>query len=112
MAGDQITMSELAGFLRWPVGVLTTNSSAFGSGRVVDKTGLTAEYDVRLEYQWPGGRSVPINGQKPEGSADDPDLAPSLFVALQQQLGLRLGQTKAPLDVIVVDSADKVPVES
>jgi uncharacterized protein (TIGR03435 family) len=45
------------------------------------------------------------------GGANE-SLAPSLFVALEKQLGLKLEQKKAALDVLVIDRADKVPTEN
>jgi uncharacterized protein (TIGR03435 family) len=38
--------------------------------------------------------------------------APSIFAAVQEQLGLRLEALKGPLDVVVIDHADKVPAEN
>jgi uncharacterized protein (TIGR03435 family) len=104
MAGNQITMAALAQFLKFPMAFVDggPGTTSFSSGRVVDKTGLPGEYDVRLEYEWPG----------PPPPGADPDGAPSIFTALQQQLGLKLDRTKAPLDVLVIDHAEKVPVEN
>jgi len=43
----------------------------------------------------------------PPPAADNPDAAPDLFAAFQQQLGLRLESTKAPVDVMVIDKVEK-----
>jgi uncharacterized protein (TIGR03435 family) len=59
---------------------------------VVDNTGLKGEYDVKLEWA-------------PNQTADS--ALPSLFIALQEQLGLRLESTKGPVEVVVIDSAEK-----
>jgi uncharacterized protein (TIGR03435 family) len=67
---------------------------------VLDKTGLTGKYDFTLAYNW-----------KELASADD-DPSPNVFIAVQQQLGLKLVDKKAPFDVIVVDHAEKVPTEN
>jgi uncharacterized protein (TIGR03435 family) len=72
---------------------------------IVDKTGLTAKYDFTLEYS----REIP--SASASGPADPP-VAPSLSIALQQQLGLQLVARKLPFDVIVVDSVDKLPTEN
>jgi uncharacterized protein (TIGR03435 family) len=59
---------------------------------VVDKTGLTDRYDVKLVW-----------------AADDApagDSAPSLFTAIQEQLGLKLEPAKEPVPVLVIDHVD------
>ena len=73
--------------------------------RVVDRTGLTGKYTFTLEFSQEG----------PPGftpAADSPAAhLPDLFVTLREQLGLRLNKTASvPVDVIVVDSVDKIPV--
>jgi len=73
--------------------------------RVVDKTGLTGKYTFDLEFSQPG---PPGFTPAPDSPATD---LPDLFLALRKQLGLRLDKTQGvPVDVIVVDSVDKVPV--
>jgi len=66
---------------------------------VVDKTGLTGTFDFDLD--WLPERA----GIKPETPSDD-DL-PTIFVALQKQLGLKLESAKVPIDAVVVDRAEK-----
>ena len=68
---------------------------------VIDKTGLTGEFDFTLEF---AGAVFP-------GGADE-SLAPTLFVALEKQLGLKLEKGKAGLDVLVIDHVDKGPTEN
>ena len=70
---------------------------------IIDQTGLTGEYRVAL--RWAPGSSGADTA--PEDSTD-----PSLFVAVQEQLGLKLESRKGPLDVIVVDSAERIPSEN
>ena len=63
------------------------------SGRpVVDRTGLTGRFDFTLNWA-------------PEGSPDSD--APSLFTALQEQLGLRLQPARGAVDVLVIDSVER-----
>jgi len=82
--------------------------------RVVDKTGLTGTYDFTLDYVRDQGRAINQFKGLPVGSApaDDSGETPGLSTALQEQLGLRLVKTRGPLDVIVVDSASKIPTDN
>jgi bla regulator protein BlaR1 len=87
-----------------------TTLSRFVGGIVVDKTNLTGAYDIELSYAPdPGinfaGRDLPPQpgGQPPAASGD----AASIFSAVQEQLGLKLESTKGPVDVLVIDSAEK-----
>ena len=74
---------------------------------VVDGTGLAGRFDVRLEFVRELPRQALLNGvPMTESPAAGPD-APPIFAALLDQLGLRLSPQKAPIDVIVVDSASK-----
>ena len=77
---------------------------------IVDKTGLTGTFDFTLAYapQPPGALSA---APPMEGLSAADDSAPNLIVAVQQ-LGLRMNPRKVPLDVLVVDRADKIPVEN
>jgi uncharacterized protein (TIGR03435 family) len=64
---------------------------------VVDKTGLTGSYDITLSY----------------ASANDTNSTlPSLFTAIQEQLGLKLEPAKVPVGYLVIDHADRVPTEN
>lgn len=70
---------------------------------IVDQTGLTGEYRVQLHW-------APGSGGTDAAPADA--TAPSLFAAVQEQLGLKLESRNAPLDTIVVDRAEKIPAEN
>ena len=76
---------------------------------VIDKTGLTGAFDFELAFMPEGGRGGPV-GQPPPGAPPlppiDPD-APSLFTALQEQLGLKLEAERLPVDVVVIDSVEQ-----
>jgi uncharacterized protein (TIGR03435 family) len=66
---------------------------------VLDKTGLTGTYDIRLTY-------TPDN----KATREEPDINDiGIFTALQEQLGLKLEDRKAMVEVLVVDSAEKPP---
>lgn len=80
---------------------------------IVDQTGLKGSYEIRLSYSPGEGmqRSTTVR-IGPDGVATpveaDP-AAPSLFSALQSQLGLKLESRKVPVETIVVDSCDRAP---
>lgn len=64
-------------------------------GRVVtNKTGLTGNYGITLKWT-------------PDGQQETADSGPSIFAALEEQLGLRLVAAKGPVDTIVVDHLEK-----
>jgi uncharacterized protein (TIGR03435 family) len=65
---------------------------------VVDKTGLTGWYDIDLKWT-------------PDDQQGTPDAGPTLFTALEEQLGLKLVPSKGPVDVIVVDHIER-PTEN
>ena len=60
---------------------------------IIDKTGLHGNYDLRLRW-------TPDNDAEPSSDS----VAPSLFTALQDQLGLKLRPSKGPVQTLVVDS--------
>jgi uncharacterized protein (TIGR03435 family) len=81
--------------------------------KVYDKTGLTGTYDFTLDYIRDQSRALnQFKGLPGATAADDSVEAPAIATALQEQLGLRLIRTKAPLDVIVLDQASKTPTEN
>jgi uncharacterized protein (TIGR03435 family) len=70
---------------------------------VQNRTGLTGEFD--LDLQWTDLALL----LSPTATADPPPLAdgPSLFTALQEQLGLKLESTKGPVEVLVIDHVEQ-----
>jgi uncharacterized protein (TIGR03435 family) len=72
---------------------------------VVDRTGLTGNFDVTLEFQ-PDFQAAFTTDPAPLEPAADPN-APSIFTAVQEQLGLRLESARGPVDVLVVDRAEQ-----
>jgi len=90
---------------------------------IVDNTGITGYYDVDLEFKPEGGgRGMPGmpmpmprgEGGGAPGGSPTPDAveAPSIFTAIQDQLGLKLESKKGPIDTIVVDHCEKGPIEN
>jgi uncharacterized protein (TIGR03435 family) len=78
---------------------LSGGQLAHYAGRpVFDKTGLTGKYDFTLEW-----RQQNLSARPDSDAAD----GPSLFTALQQQLGLKLEPSSAPFDTVVIDHAEK-----
>jgi uncharacterized protein (TIGR03435 family) len=65
---------------------------------VVDRTGLTGFYDIRLELP-------PVQPATIDGGAVDPGA--SVFTVLQEQLGLRVEEGRGPVDVLVVDRLER-----
>jgi uncharacterized protein (TIGR03435 family) len=105
MVGGHATMAQLAGNLSGQLG-----------RPVIDMTGLTGEYDYRVEFTreglvGPRGMPAPPPGMMPP-AAEGGESGPSIFTALQEQLGLKLESRKGPVDLIVVDSAEKTPTEN
>ncbi len=80
---------------------------------VVDKTGLKGTYDFTLEWtpdQGQGlgpGFAAPGEPPRPDSSAPAESSGPSVFSALQEQLGLKLESQKAPVEIIVIESVEK-----
>jgi len=71
---------------------------------VVDRTGLTARYDFDLEFT---PDETQFGGAFPRPATTDEPLKPDLFAAMQQQLGLRLEATRGPVDLLIIDHAER-----
>jgi uncharacterized protein (TIGR03435 family) len=69
---------------------------------VVDKTGLSGRYDFKLA--WTPNESQ-FGGIAPPESPESTE--PDLFTAIQQQLGLKLEATRGPVEVLVIDKAER-----
>lgn len=78
--GQKLTAAGLARFLSGQIG-----------RSIIDQSGLTGKYDFRLVWAPDMGDTT----------------GPSLFTALQDQLGLKLDSSKAPVEVVVIDSVEK-----
>jgi len=79
---------------------------------VLDQTGLKGNYDLTLKWTPGPGEGMMLRG--PEGANPGPESppppdssGPSLFTAIQEQLGLKLESTKGPVEVLVVDHVEK-----
>ncbi|HTM03563.1 MAG TPA: TIGR03435 family protein [Vicinamibacterales bacterium] len=83
MAARSVTMAMLASVL--------SNLPAVGR-TVVDDTALTGNYDLSISYSRPAATGTDLGG-------------PSIFTAVQEQLGLKLQPSRVPMEVVVIDSA-------
>jgi len=81
-------------------------SLAMFAGRIVlDKTGLTGGWDLTMTWTPDNMPQRPPGAPEPPGGAIDPN-GPSLFTAIQEQLGLKLDSQRGPVDVLVIDKAE------
>jgi uncharacterized protein (TIGR03435 family) len=64
---------------------------------VVNETGIKDNYDIKLQYA-------------PEGAVNSP--LPSIFTALQEQLGLQLVPRKVPVEMVVIERVERVPADN
>ena len=81
-----------------PIGRLEFALSDFLGRTVIDKTGLSGNYDIDLKWT-------------PDEQQGTPDAGPTLFTALEEQLGLKLVSAKGPVEVFVVDHVER-PAEN
>jgi len=78
---------------------------------VVDRSGLTGRYDFTLTWtpgdsEFPQFRRIGAFNPSPT-SADNPKAPPGLFKAFEEQLGLKLQSLRAPVDIMVIDHAER-----
>jgi uncharacterized protein (TIGR03435 family) len=94
------TVDQLAQFLSSMVGRPVANA-----------TGLPGKYDYSIFYIYdgPGSPPMPAPGTTPANPAADPS-GPTIFKAIQDQLGLKLEPKKIAVDFLTVERAEKVPV--
>jgi uncharacterized protein (TIGR03435 family) len=99
-------MRNAAGVINFggvPMSVFVQMLSNQTGRQVVDQTGLSGNYDVDLRFS--------PDSLRPRASADGqsptPDEAPSIFTAVQEQLGLKLEPGKAPVDRLIIDHIER-----
>ena len=79
-----------------------TTAAAHDLGReVIDKTGIEGKYDVSLNWTRDTGAA---SAASPDSNTQDS--GPSIFTAIQEQLGLKLEPAKGPVQVLVIDHAE------
>jgi uncharacterized protein (TIGR03435 family) len=92
LTGERITMAELARVL-----------SNLLSRTVIDQTGSTETFAAQLSFALDDTLAgLPHFADSPNDSA-----IPSVFVALQEQLGVRLESTKGPVEILVIDHIER-----
>jgi uncharacterized protein (TIGR03435 family) len=91
VAASELSMAEFADRLGGPVFQLGIP--------VIDSTGLMGTFDFALNWL-------------PDDAAVEANAKPSLFTAIQEQLGLKLKTTKSMIDIWVVDRAERLAVEN
>ena len=107
-AGQAAQMTATGASLRDLANWLT-GYSEMGGQTVVDQTGLTQRYDFVLNWT----RERALSGGEQNGESEIPagSGGPALATALQEQLGLKLVNTRGPVEIIVVDSVER-PTEN
>jgi uncharacterized protein (TIGR03435 family) len=73
---------------------------------VIDKSGITGRFNIRVEFSREGTElaGIALKGPSP---ASDPTGPPSIFTALQEQLGLKLESGRGPVDTLVIDHIER-----
>jgi uncharacterized protein (TIGR03435 family) len=103
LSGNGVDMYDLALIL-----------SSYSDRPVVDRTGIQGLFDIKLQWNPFATGSQPVNETpRPaaavarEGSNPDLSALPTLFGALEQQLGLKLESHKAPVEIYVIDHVER-----
>jgi len=86
------------GFRNVPMSVFVSALSNWVDDVVIDGTGLTEAYDFTVQY------TLERPGKEPRG---DPN-GPSIYAALQEQLGLKLESRKVPVEMLVIQHIEKL----
>lgn len=101
------------------VGLIADALSRFADRPVVDKTGLAGKYDFSMEFSPEDFRAMMVRAAVASGAELPPEVlklvdassGDTLFNAVEK-LGLKLESTKAPVEMLVIDDAQKTPAEN
>jgi len=100
LTGQSLPIKELARLLSQQLG-----------RTVVDNTGLAGNYDFTLQWTPEENQGPTFKGPEGSqgiGSASSPDPSgPSIYTAIQEQLGLKLESQKGPVEILVIDHVEK-----
>ena len=112
-SGETDANGAHAGMMRMTRGQLTGHTVAISNilsaltqitGRtVLDKTGLSGRYDVKLTWTPDEPAAIPGSDGAGQTASTTSESGPSIFTAIQDQLGLKLESGKGPVDCLVVD---------
>jgi uncharacterized protein (TIGR03435 family) len=79
---------------------------------VMDQTGVPGMFNIHLEFGYDESIKEGVFGGRPVGPiltpSSDVEPTPSIFTALEEQLGLKLEKTRGPREFIVIDSAERL----
>lgn len=73
---------------------------------IVDKTGLVGNYDFKLQWT-PESQSAASAQQGADNTLSPDSSGPSIFTAIQEQLGLKLESQKGPVEIFVIDHVER-----
>ena len=112
---DPSTHGGLAAPGAWNLKIITAGGLAAQLSRqlsrtVIDRTGLSDHFDIKLEWTPERGEGGPEALGLPPALNTAPPASltgPSMFTALQEQLGLKLESTKGPVEIVVIDRAER-----
>jgi uncharacterized protein (TIGR03435 family) len=92
-----------------PIAALVNMLSQQLGRPVLDQTGLTGSFDFKLEWTPDETqRGLGLEGEKPPGEIAPPgESGPSIFTAVQEQLGLKLESAKGPVEILVIDRIER-----
>ena len=99
LKGERVSMAELAGQLSQPL-----------RRPVIDRTGLAGTFNFTIDLM----SYVPLDasGKPSPESTTEMDRDGIIIMAVQQQLGLKLEPGKAPVEMIVIEKAEKIPTDN
>jgi len=87
--------------------MLTRTLSSQLGRPVIDRTGLKGNFDFKLEWTPDPGQPAAMPANGPDAPPPPDPNGPSIFTAVQEQLGLRLESQKGPVEMLVIDKVEK-----
>src|SRR5262245_63124020 len=90
-----------------PISNLATMLGGMLNRPIYDRTDLTGNFDIQVDYTPDQMPQLPPGATLPPGFTLPSSDGPSLNTALQEQLGLKLEASRGPVDVLVVDSVEQ-----